>query len=308
MREKHKRQIARDMKISRTTVAKYIKNYEASKSKLSECDDIKLKEDRISPPKYNSAARTKVKLTDEIIEEIGNHLKENEIKRATGRSKQQKKKIDILEALRDEGYDIGYTTVCTAVSDIKKRQKEAFIRQLDSWGDSSEFDWGYVKILIAKKPKTVHMGAFTTAKATGDTQIDRLILLFMFHDIGKVNIPKEVLTKKGKVTPRQWDVIKQHPQTDYRIALAIPEFSHLVEDILCHHDRWDGSGYPRGLKEKNIPLLARILAIADAYEIMINGRIYKKALSKDQAIEELRHCAGSQFDPELVEEFISSIF
>ena len=111
---KTQRQIARDMKISRTTIAKYIKNYEASKSKLMGCDDAKIKEDIISPPRYNGAARVKVKLTDEIIEEINNHLKENETKRATGRSKQQKKKIDILEALREKGHDIGYTTVCNS--------------------------------------------------------------------------------------------------------------------------------------------------------------------------------------------------
>lgn len=161
---KTQRQIARDMKISRTTVAKYIKNYEASKSKLSECDDIKLKEDIISPPKYNSAARVKVKLTDEIIEQIASYLKENEEKRATGRAKQQKKKIDILEALHEKGHDIGYTTVCSAVNDIEAKKKEAFIRQHYSWGDCSEFDWGHVKLIIAGIQKTVYMGAFTTAK------------------------------------------------------------------------------------------------------------------------------------------------
>jgi transposase-like protein len=161
---KTQRQIARDMKISRTTIAKYIKNYEASKSKLMGCDDIKIKEDITAPPRYNSAARVKVKLTDEIIEQIHIYLKENEEKRATGRSKQQKKKIDILEALHEKGHDLGYTTVCNAVSEIEKRQKEAFIRQHYSWGDCSEFDWGYVKLIIAGIPKTVHMGAFTTAK------------------------------------------------------------------------------------------------------------------------------------------------
>lgn len=161
---KTQRQIAREMKVSRTTVAKYIKNYQDSKSKLMESGDVKIKEDITSPPKYNSTARVKVKLTDEINEKIGSYLKENEIKRATGRSKQQKKKIDILEALHDEGYDIGYTTVCNAVNDIEKREKEAFIRQHYSWGDCSEFDWGYVKLIIAGIPKTVHMGAFTTAK------------------------------------------------------------------------------------------------------------------------------------------------
>jgi len=161
---KSQRQIARDMKISRTTVAKYIDAHESSKSKLMESEDVKIKEDIISPPKYNSATRTKVKLTDEIIEQIASYLKENETKRATGRAKQQKKKIDILEALHDDGYDIGYTTVCNAVNDIEKRQTEAFIRQHYGWGDCSEFDWGHVKLIIAGIQKTVYMGAFTTAK------------------------------------------------------------------------------------------------------------------------------------------------
>jgi len=99
------------MKVSRTTVARYLKNYEDSKSKLMKSDNIKLKENIISPPKYNSSGRKKVKLNCEIIEKITSFLKENEEKRSTGRYKQQKKKIYILQALRDAGHDIGYTTV-----------------------------------------------------------------------------------------------------------------------------------------------------------------------------------------------------
>jgi predicted transcriptional regulator len=161
---KPQRQIAREMEISRTTVARYLKEYENAKSKLMESDDIRLKENIISPPKYNTSKRVKVKLTDEIIEKIHSYLKENEEKRATGRSKQQKKKIDILEALRSDGYDIGYTTVRSAVRDIEVKTKEAFIKQNYSWGDSAEFDWGEVKLFISGKLKTVQMGTFTTCK------------------------------------------------------------------------------------------------------------------------------------------------
>ncbi|MCE5329605.1 IS21 family transposase [bacterium] len=161
---KTQRQIAREMKISRTTIARYFKDYEKAKSGLMESDDIKLKEEIVSCPKYNSSARKKQKLNDEIIEKIQYFLKENEEKKATGRSKQQKKKIDILEALHDEGYDIGYTTVCNAVIDIEQKKREAFIRQQYSWGDSAEFDWGEVKLIISGKLKIIQMGAFTTAK------------------------------------------------------------------------------------------------------------------------------------------------
>lgn len=158
------RQISREMKVSRTTVARYLKNYEDSKSKLMKSDNIKLKENIISPPKYNSSGRKKVKLNCEIIEKITSFLKENEEKRSTGRYKQQKKKIDILQALRDAGHDIGYTTVCAAVNDIERKSREAFIRQEYNLGDAAEFDWGEVKLIIDKKLRIIQMGVFTTCR------------------------------------------------------------------------------------------------------------------------------------------------
>ncbi|MFC2145269.1 IS21 family transposase [Actinomycetota bacterium] len=165
LKGKTQRRIAKDMKISRTTVARYLGEYEKAKSKLMEGGDPKLKEEIIYPPKYDSSKRIKVKLTGKIIEKIKFYLAENEEKRATGRSKQQKKKIDILEALIDEGFDIGYTTVCNAVREIERKKKEAFIKQHYNWGDSAEFDWGEVKLVISGKLKIVQMGAFTPAKS-----------------------------------------------------------------------------------------------------------------------------------------------
>ncbi len=87
--------------------------------------------------------------------------------------------------------------------------------------------------------------------------------------------------------------------------MATEQFAHVAEDILAHHERWDGTGYPQGLKESSIPLLARITAIADAYEVMSHGRPYKKAMSKNEIIAEFRRCSGKQFDPELVEVFLA---
>ncbi|MBN1299004.1 MAG: diguanylate cyclase [Actinobacteria bacterium] len=138
-------------------------------------------------------------------------------------------------------------------------------------------------------------------------EINRLMLLVMLHDIGKINVPKNILIKKGLLSQKEWEIIKEHPHTGYRIALATSEFSYLAEDILSHHERWDGSGYPRGLKGVQIPLLSRIVSIVDAYEVMINKRSYKNPLSVKEAIAELKRCAGKQFDPELVNIFISII-
>jgi len=138
-----------------------------------------------------------------------------------------------------------------------------------------------------------------------DSELNRLELLITLHDIGKINISEAILTKKGSLTDNEWKTIKKHPEIGYRIAMATEEFSHVAEDILAHHERWDGTGYPQGLKESAISLLARITAIADAYEVMSNGRPYKKAMNSNEIIAEFRKCSGAQFDPELVEVFLS---
>ncbi|MDW7740466.1 MAG: PAS domain S-box protein [Bacillota bacterium] len=138
-----------------------------------------------------------------------------------------------------------------------------------------------------------------------DTELSRLNLLITLHDIGKINIAEEILTKEGYLDTEEWDAIKKHPEIGFRIARATEEFSHVAEDILAHHEKWDGSGYPHGLKEKDIPLLARIAAIADAYEVMTYGRPYKKALHPDQVVEELKKSSGKHFDPALVDIFLS---
>jgi HD-GYP domain-containing protein (c-di-GMP phosphodiesterase class II) len=126
-----------------------------------------------------------------------------------------------------------------------------------------------------------------------DYDLNRLSLLVTLHYIGKINISEEILTKKSSLTEGEWVIVKKHPEIGFRIARATEEFAHIAEDILAHHERWDGSGYPRGLKGKEIPLLARIVAIADAYEVMSNGRPYKRPLSKEEIIAEYKNCWNS---------------
>ncbi len=136
------------------------------------------------------------------------------------------------------------------------------------------------------------------------SELSRLKILISLHDIGEIDISEEILTKKGPLTAEEWEIIKKHPETGYRIVRATEEFAQVAEEVLSHHERWDGSGYPQGLKGKEIPLLARITAIADAYEVMSKGRAYKKAMSKSEVIAELKRCAGFQFDPKLIEIFL----
>ncbi len=136
------------------------------------------------------------------------------------------------------------------------------------------------------------------------SELDRLSLLTSLHDIGKITIPQELLNKKEPLTDHEWELIKKHTEAGYRIVSSMEQFSDIAEYILYHHERWDGSGYPEGLKNEEIPLLSRILSIVDAYDVMISGRPYKEPISKEKALQEILDCAGSQFDPKLAKEFV----
>ncbi|MEW6622191.1 MAG: diguanylate cyclase [Bacillota bacterium] len=121
-------------------------------------------------------------------------------------------------------------------------------------------------------------------------ELDELYLLAALHDVGKVGIPQEILLKTTELSPQEWEVVKKHCEIGHRIAQATPELAHISEKILAHHEYWDGTGYPQGLKGVGIPLASRILAIADAFVVMTNGRPYKTRLSKEEALKELTLC------------------
>ncbi len=136
------------------------------------------------------------------------------------------------------------------------------------------------------------------------SQLDELELLSTMHDIGKLSIDNNILTKPGELTEDEWLDMKKHPGIGYRIAMTSPDLSPIAEYILCHHERWDGKGYPQGLLEESVPLLSRILAVADAYDAMTSDRPYRKALAKEVAITEIVKNSGTQFDPTIVKLFL----
>jgi diguanylate cyclase (GGDEF)-like protein/PAS domain S-box-containing protein len=127
------------------------------------------------------------------------------------------------------------------------------------------------------------------------------------HDIGKIMVPFEILNKPGRLTEEEYELIKRHSEAGYQILKSVEEYSSLAEYVLCHHERWDGTGYPRNLKGEKIPLISRIIAVADAFESITAGRPYKRAMDKNEAVLELRRNAGTQFDPEIVEVFIEKV-
>ena len=138
-------------------------------------------------------------------------------------------------------------------------------------------------------------------------ELDHLELLATLHDLGKVGIADQILNKPGKLTADEWVEMKKHPEIGYRIASSTPELSPIAEYILCHHERWDGKGYPQGLAGKDIPLISRILAVVDAYDAMTQDRPYRKAMSHADAILEIRNNTGTQFDPDIALIFLDSL-
>jgi putative nucleotidyltransferase with HDIG domain len=128
----------------------------------------------------------------------------------------------------------------------------------------------------------------------------------MLHDIGKIGIPDAILLKPGGLTREEFDVIRSHPVRGARIIHNIETLRGIIPIVEHHHERWDGRGYAGGLAGKDIPLGARILAIADSYDAMTSDRTYRQKMPHEQALAELRRCAGSQFDPELVKVFIAA--
>ena len=131
-----------------------------------------------------------------------------------------------------------------------------------------------------------------------------LRLLAQFHDIGKVGIPDNILFKPGPLSSEEYAEMKRHCEIGYIIAMSPPDLGPIADLILKHHEWWNGEGYPIGLKGEEIPLECRILAVADAFDAMTSDRPYRRAMSGEDALKELKKCAGVQFDPKLVDDFV----
>jgi len=140
-----------------------------------------------------------------------------------------------------------------------------------------------------------------------DKDVYKLEVSGLFHDIGKIAIQDYILNKKGPLTTQEWNEIMRHPEIGYWILSTSLEMSDIAKYVLYHHERYDGSGYPKGLKQEEIPLLSRIIAIADSYDAMTNHRSYKETLNHEMAINELIANKGKQFDPEIVDVFIEKV-
>lgn len=134
--------------------------------------------------------------------------------------------------------------------------------------------------------------------------LDSLELAALLHDVGKIGVPDSVLRKPGPPTKEEWDQIKKHPDIGANILEPLYELRHIKEAIKYHQEHYDGLGYPKGLKAKDIPLMSRIIMIVDTYDAITSDRAYRPRRSKDEAIKEIKTHTGTQFDPEIADVFV----
>jgi diguanylate cyclase (GGDEF)-like protein len=137
--------------------------------------------------------------------------------------------------------------------------------------------------------------------------ISQMRIAGLIHDIGKIGVDEKILNKPGSLTVDERRDVERHPEIGWRLLSSTNEFSELAQFVLNHHEKWDGSGYPNGLKGEEINLEARIISVADAYDALTSERSYRKGLTDEEAIMELKKCSGTQFDPKVVDVFINKV-
>ncbi len=224
------------------------------------------------------------------------------------------------KALYASSISIGHATKETehqTMQDVTRAAEEYLSRRklLNQNSSHSAIVSSIMATLYAKSQETEQHGqrlgllchAIGEQLGLSQKELDELQLLSKLHDIGKIGIDDRILNKTGKLTESEWVIMRQHPEIGHRIAMSTPQLEHIADYILYHHERWDGTGYPIGLKEREIPVISRILAIADAYDAMTEDRIYRKALPKDMAIKEIERNMGTQFDPDIAQLFFNII-
>ena len=246
------------------------------------------------------------KTKQEIVEKISERIREE----------CTKENIDLLNISISLGYDTKITKEADIIKSVTNAEEMMYkVKMLESKSVKSRTLQIIINTLYEKSEQNnLHSKAVSKicrrigqAMKMSSEKISELEILGEIHDIGKIGISQSILNKVELLNSEEWEEIKKHPQTGYHIVSSSGDLAFLGESILAHQEWYDGSGYPKGLKGEEIPLMARILSIADAYDAMVSYRSYRKTRTKDEAIEEIKKYSGRQFDPQLVEVFVSEM-
>lgn len=235
----------------------------------------------------------------------------NEIRKMSTRDK-----VETLDLSISFGYETK-TDINEDILDVLKRTEDYMYRSKlsESWSMrngtiemlmNSLYEKSNREMLHSKRVSKIS-GLIAKKLGLKEETIKDLSMAGLMHDIGKMGISDSILDKDGKLTDCQWKEVKKHPEIGYRILSSVNEFSEIAKYILEHHERWDGYGYPRGLKGEEISIYGRIIAVADSYDAMTNDRTYRVGLSKEEALVEISQCAGKQFDPKVAKVFIEEV-
>ncbi|MGQ9733662.1 MAG: HD-GYP domain-containing protein, partial [Candidatus Bipolaricaulia bacterium] len=181
---------------------------------------------------------------------------------------------------------------------LRRQAQEAFEKMIHSLMERDHYTGAH--------SEAVAQLAQQVARALGlpEDEVEKIGAAARVHDLGKVAIPDSILFKEDGLTNDEWEVIKQHPVRSAELLKGLEIYDGSIEIIRHHHEHWDGTGYPNGLKGEQIPLGARILALADIYNALITDRPYRKAYSKEEALEIIRGMSGKELDPRVVEAFL----
>ncbi len=151
-----------------------------------------------------------------------------------------------------------------------------------------------------------HADAIARCLGWREARLEELQIACVVHDVGKLSVPVEILRKPGRLTEEEFAEVRRHPTAGAQMLETLPQLRAVIPSVLHHHERWDGDGYPHGRRGDEIPLEARILAVADAFDAMTSPRAYRPALTTDDALAEVERCAGSQFDPAIARTFLDA--
>lgn len=205
-------------------------------------------------------------------------------------------RFDKAKYLVQRAEDNLYSNKILEAGSIRSNMIESFIKTLHHKNPREELHSHRVRLLSGKIAE--HLG-FSTY------EVKRVELAGLMHDIGKISISEDILNKPGRLDQREWAQVKRHPEYGFKILSTSVDTLEIAKAVLAHHERWDGQGYPRGISRENIPIMARIIAVADTFDAITSERTYRDTLDDDQAIAEIKGCSGSQFDPKVVEAFLA---